>query len=116
MSVISRRCTRRVAGVSSHVKARHAFVIRRVWGRLTRVARHVDSSMSPMRLGEYVLCAALLVPSLASAEAIRPRKASGTADYGDVVAGPATINDLQFARQVLPPNGGLGGSAPPVAA
>lgn len=68
-----------------------------------------------MRLGQFVLCTALLVPALASAEAVRPLKASGTASYGDIVAGPATINDLQFARQVLPPNGGLGGTAQPVA-
>lgn len=47
----------------------------------------------------------LLVPALATAEsnAVRPLKAPGTASYGDIVAGPSTINELQFARQVLPP-------------
>jgi uncharacterized protein (TIGR03382 family) len=67
-----------------------------------------------MRLGSQlaVACAALVVPTLASADVTRPLKPSGTAGYGDIVAGPATINDLQFARQVLPPNGGLGGTTP----
>ena len=48
--------------------------------------------------------ALLFVPALATAEstAIRPLKAPGTASYGDIVAGKSTINDLQFARQVLP--------------
>lgn len=48
--------------------------------------------------------ALLLVPAIGSAEsnALRSLKAPGTASYGDVVAGPATVNDLQFARQVLP--------------
>lgn len=62
-----------------------------------------------MRLSRFVAGAALLVPALAAAEVTRPLKAAGTASYGDIVAGPATINDLQFARQVLPP-----GNHPPV--
>ncbi len=48
----------------------------------------------------------LLLPAIASAEvAVRQLKAPGTAAYGDVVAGTPTINDLQLARQVLPPSG-----------
>lgn len=49
----------------------------------------------------------LLVPALATAEsnAVRPLKTPGTASYGDIVSGPATIDDLQFGRQVLPPVG-----------
>ena len=55
--------------------------------------------------------ALVLLPSIASAEvAVRDFKAPGTASYGDIVAGPATINDLQFARQVLPPSGNLPGA------
>ena len=57
-----------------------------------------------MRLSSLVAGAfVLLAPALAGAE-VRSLKASGTAAYGDIVAGPATINDLQFARQVLPPS------------
>jgi uncharacterized protein (TIGR03382 family) len=48
----------------------------------------------------------LLLPAIASAEvAVRQFKAPGTAAYGDIVAGAPTINDLQMARQVLPPSG-----------
>jgi len=51
----------------------------------------------------------LLVPAFASAEvAVRQLKAPGTASFGDVVATSPDINDLQFARQVLPPTGGNG--------
>ncbi len=55
----------------------------------------------------------LLLPALASAEsnAVRPLKAPGAAAYGDIVAGKLTINDLQFARQYLPPVGGTGGTS-----
>lgn len=50
--------------------------------------------------------ALVLLPAVASAEvAVRPLKAPGTAAYGDIVAGTPTINDLQLARQVLPPTG-----------
>jgi len=55
-----------------------------------------------MRLSPFVASMVVLVPALASA-APRVIKAPGTAHYGDVVEGPATINDLKFARQVLPP-------------
>ncbi len=48
----------------------------------------------------------LLLPAVASAEvAVRQLKAPGTAAYGDIVSGTPTINDLRFARQVLPPSG-----------
>ncbi len=48
----------------------------------------------------------LLLPAIASAEVqVRQLKAPGTAAYGDIVAGAPTVNDLQFARQVLPPSG-----------
>ena len=56
--------------------------------------------LSTLAAGAFVL----LAPALASGEA-RTLKAPGTATYGDIVAGPATVNDLQFARQVLPPSG-----------
>lgn len=48
-----------------------------------------------------------LLPAIASAEsnALRPLKAPGTAAYGDIVSGPETINELKFARQLLPPVG-----------
>ncbi|MBL0219705.1 MAG: hypothetical protein IPQ07_38295 [Myxococcales bacterium] len=54
-----------------------------------------------------------LLPALASAEstAVRQLKAPGTASYGDIVAGPSTINDLQFARQYLPGTGTPGVTA-----
>lgn len=54
--------------------------------------------LSTLAAGAFVL----LAPALASGEA-RPLKAPGTASIGDVVAGPATVNDLRYARQVLPP-------------
>ena len=54
--------------------------------------------LSMFAAGAFVLCA----PALAAGEA-RLLKAPGTADYGDIVAGPPTINELVFARQVLPP-------------
>src|SRR5689334_21603103 len=75
------------------------------------MARTVDLSDTNMR-SSFLVGALLLVPAVASAEsnAARPLKAPGTASYGDVVAGPATIDDLQFARQVLPP-AGVGTSA-----
>lgn len=48
----------------------------------------------------------VLLPAIASAEvAVRQLKANGSAAYGDIVAGTPTINDLQLARQVLPPSG-----------
>lgn len=48
----------------------------------------------------------VLLPAIASAEVtVRQLKAPGTAAYGDIVAGAPTINDLQMARQVLPPSG-----------
>ncbi len=56
--------------------------------------------LSTLAAGAFVL----LAPALASGD-VRTLKAPGTATYGDIVAGPATINDLQFARQVLPPSG-----------
>lgn len=55
--------------------------------------------LSPFVAGAFILCA----PALAAGEA-RPLKAPGTATYGDIVAGPPTINDLRFARQLLPPS------------
>ncbi|MGE0396173.1 MAG: Ig-like domain-containing protein [Kofleriaceae bacterium] len=54
--------------------------------------------LSQFVAGAFVLCA----PALAAGE-VRPLKAPGSATFGDVVAGPPTINDLRFARQVLPP-------------
>lgn len=59
-----------------------------------------------MHRSSIVLGALLLAPSVASAE--HALKASGTAGYGDFVAGPSTIDDLQFARQVLPPGSATG--------
>lgn len=44
-----------------------------------------------------------LAPALAAAEQ-RPTLPAGSATaYGEIVVGPATIDDLRFARQVLPP-------------
>ncbi len=46
------------------------------------------------------------VPVAASAEQqVRPMREPGTAAYGEFVAGPASIDDLVFGRQVLPPTG-----------
>jgi hypothetical protein len=57
-----------------------------------------------MRLSRFLIGALLLVPAVASAEhPMRPLKASGTADMYEFVAGAPTVNDLVFARQVLPP-------------
>lgn len=49
--------------------------------------------------------AALLIPTLAAADqrVTLPTHLPGAATYGELVAGPATIDDLRFARQVLPP-------------
>ncbi len=56
-----------------------------------------------MRLSTLAVGALLLVPALAAAEQRSLVAAGGMASVGDFVAGPATINDLKFARQVLPP-------------
>ena len=56
-----------------------------------------------MRLSLLSVGALLLAPSLASAEQRNLAPAGTTAAVGEFVAGPATINDLKFARQVLPP-------------
>jgi len=50
----------------------------------------------------FIASGALVIPATGAAQQ-RVIKAPGTASYGDVVEGPATINDLKFARQVLPP-------------
>ncbi len=55
--------------------------------------------LSTFVAGAFVLCA----PALAAGEVARPLKINGTAAYGDVVAGPETVNELRMARQVLPP-------------
>src|SRR3954470_919110 len=70
------------------------------------MARTVDLSGTNMR-SSLLIGTLLLVPAIAGAEstASRPLKAPGTASYGDVVAGPASVDDLQFARHVLPPVG-----------
>ncbi len=54
-----------------------------------------------MRLSHFVTGALLLAPALAAAET-RTIKASGTAAMFDIVA--TEHDDLQFARQVLPPS------------
>ena len=63
-----------------------------------------------MRLSSLSVGALLLVPALAAAEQRPVLPAGTTAAVGDFVAGPATIDDLTFARQVLPatptPTGG----------
>ncbi len=74
-----------------------------IWDPTTRVARTVDllRTMRSLLVGTL-----LLLPAIASAEvSVRQFKAPGTAAYGDIVAGAPTINDLQMARQVLPPSG-----------
>ncbi|MBA3452956.1 MAG: hypothetical protein H0T42_07685 [Deltaproteobacteria bacterium] len=58
-----------------------------------------------MRLRSFSVGALLLVPALAAAEVRALRPAGTTAAVGEFVAGPATIDDLTFARQVLPPTG-----------
>jgi MYXO-CTERM domain-containing protein len=55
-----------------------------------------------MRNAWLATAVVLLAPALAAGE-IRSLKASGAAAYGEFVAGPATIDELRFARQVLPP-------------
>ncbi len=59
---------------------------------------------APMRLSSIVVGALLLGPSIAAAEhpaqAVKP---SGSAQSYEFVMGAKTVNDLQFARQVLPP-------------
>lgn len=59
-----------------------------------------------MNRSSIVLGALILAPTVASAE--QALKAPGTAQYGEFVAGPSTIDDLQFARQVLPPSSPTG--------
>lgn len=54
------------------------------------------------RLPSLVAAALLVIPVIAAAE-VRPLKLPGTAALGELVAGPATVDDLVFARQVLPP-------------
>ncbi len=56
-----------------------------------------------MRNAWLAAAVVLLAPALAAGE-FRSLKASGAAAYGEFVAGPATIDDLRFARQVLPPS------------
>ena len=59
-----------------------------------------------MKLRAVLAFAYLVLPSVVDAAPNhRPLKAPGTAAYGDMVAGPATLDDLRFARQVLPPAG-----------
>ena len=59
-----------------------------------------------MNRSSIVLGALVLAPAVASAD--HAFKAPGAAQYGDFVAGPATIDNLQFARQVLPPTSPTG--------
>ncbi len=56
-----------------------------------------------MRLSTLSVGALLLVPALAAAEQRNLAPAGTMASVGDFVAGPATIDDLKFARQILPP-------------
>jgi MYXO-CTERM domain-containing protein len=56
-----------------------------------------------MRLRTLSVGALLLVPALAAAEQRALKPAGSVAAVGDIVAGPLTIDDLTFARQVLPP-------------
>lgn len=57
-----------------------------------------------MRLSRIVAAGALVsIPALATAEIRSLKPAGSAASYGEFVAGPATIDDLRFARQVLPP-------------
>jgi len=56
-----------------------------------------------MRLSTLTVGALLLAPALADAEVRTLQPAGMSAAVGDFVAGPATIDDLKFARQVLPP-------------
>ncbi len=55
-----------------------------------------------MRLSALTVTAMLLAPALASAEQRIVHPAGSQVAIGEIVAGPATINDLKFARQVLP--------------
>ncbi len=62
-----------------------------------------------MRSRLLLAFAYLVLPSLVDAAPVdRALKTPGTARMGDIVAGPATIDDLRFARQVLPPTGNVG--------
>lgn len=56
-----------------------------------------------MRLSILTVGVLLLGPALAAAELRTLQPAGMSAAVGDFVAGPATIDDLKFARQVLPP-------------
>lgn len=56
-----------------------------------------------MRLSILTVGAMLVAPALAGAEVRTLQPAGMAAAVGDFVAGPATIDDLKFARQVLPP-------------
>ncbi len=56
-----------------------------------------------MRLSTLSVGALLLIPALAVAEQRNLAPAGTTANVGEFVAGPATVNDLKFARQILPP-------------
>jgi uncharacterized protein (TIGR03382 family) len=56
-----------------------------------------------MRLSRFLTGALLLVPAVAIADSARPLHKHGSAQMGDFVATDADINDLRFARQVLPP-------------
>lgn len=60
-----------------------------------------------MKLAQLAAAAVLLSPTLAGAEA-KPIIPSGKAAYGDILATNPNINDLQFARQFLPPTGHTG--------
>ena len=67
------------------------------------MARTVDF---PFTMRSLLVGTLLLLPAIASAEVqVRQFKAPGTAAYGDILAGAPTIDDLQLARQVLPPSG-----------
>jgi hypothetical protein len=70
---------------------------------VTYVARRVELA-HPMRLTTIAVCGYLVLPALVEG-APRPTMAPGTASFGDIVAGPPTIDDLVFARQVLPESG-----------
>jgi len=68
---------------------------------VTYVARRVELAHA-MRLTTIAACAYLVLPALVDASP-RATKVPGAAAIGDIVAGPATLDDLVFARQVLPP-------------
>ena len=56
-----------------------------------------------MRLSNLTVGALLLVPALAAAEVHQVAPAGSVATVGEIVTGPASIDDLKFARQILPP-------------